>query len=184
MISEWIDLFRRNFLFIVREDATVRNILENKECKVIEKRNGQNVLIGSDVVHNNTILMLCVDQEYRNKGIGSELLSKAEQAVRDAGFEEVTVGAGYDYLMPCVPTSKRYTDAVNERLYEGLDAAASEFLRGFLFMMYSAMNARMNGPIIIPTGGKKIIPAIRPAMEYLTASLEPPVIFVKYGCAT
>lgn len=133
MINEWIDLFRRNFPFIVREDATVRNILENKECKVIEKRNGQNVLIGSAVVHNNTILMLCVDQEYRNKGIGSELLSKAEQAVRDAGFEEVTVGAGYDYLMPGVPTSKRYTDAVNERLYEGLDAAASEFFekRGY-----------------------------------------------------
>ena len=36
MHSEWISLFRRNFPFIVREDATVRRILGNKDCKVIE----------------------------------------------------------------------------------------------------------------------------------------------------
>ncbi len=134
MTNELSFLFRRNFPFIVREEAKVREILENKECIIIEKRNERNDLIGAAVVHSNTILMLCVDKEYRKRGIGSELLNRAEQAIKEAGYEEVTVGAGYDYLMPGVPTNKRYVDAVNERLYEGLDDAASEFFekRGYM----------------------------------------------------
>ena len=127
MINELSSFFRRNFPFIVREEATVRNILENKECKIIEKRNAKAELIGAVVVHDNTILMLCVEKEYRNRGIGSELLSEAEQIIKEAGYEEITVGAGYDYLMPGVPTSKRYVDAVNERLYDGVDDSASNF---------------------------------------------------------
>lgn len=133
MNTELFVLFRRNFPFIIREEFTVRSILENRECKIIEKRNEQNRLIGAAVVHNNTVLMLCVDKEYRNRGIGSELLSEAEHVIREAGYNEVTIGAGYDYLMPGVPTSKKYADAVNECLYEGLDDSASAFFekRGY-----------------------------------------------------
>ena len=133
MHNELISLFRRNFPFIVREEATVRSILGNKDCNIIEKRSDADVLIGAVVIHDNTILMLCVDKEYRNRGIGSELLHKAEKVIKEFGHEEVTVGAGYDYLMPGVPTSKRYTDAVNERLYEGMDETASAFFekRGY-----------------------------------------------------
>jgi len=133
MTKELVLLFRRNFPFVVREEDTVRNILENRECKVIEKRNDKNELIGAVVIHDNSILMLCVDQEYRNRGIGSELLSKAEQSMKEAGYEDITVGAGYDYLMPGVPTSKKYVDAVNERLYQGLDDSVSTFFekRGY-----------------------------------------------------
>lgn len=121
MSNELVSLFRRNFPFIVREETTVREILENKVCKVIEKRNGRNDLIGAAVIHQNTILMLCVDEEYQKCGMGSELLSAAEQVIKEAGYKEVTVGAGYDYLMPGVPTGKRYAAAVNERLYDGVD---------------------------------------------------------------
>lgn len=133
MEKELFDLFKRNFSLIVREEETVHRILLNEENRVIEKRNEQNTLIGATVVHNNTILMLCVDKEYRNQGIGSELLSQAEKTIRAAGHEEVTVGAGEDYLMPGVPTSKKYVDAVNERLYEGLDDSVSSFFekRGY-----------------------------------------------------
>lgn len=133
-MNELVALFRHNFPFIVREEDTVRNILGNKECGSIERRNEKNDLIGAAVVHENTILMLCVEKEYRNQGIGSELLMEAEQRIKDAGYHEVTVGAGYDYLMPGVPTSKRYVDAVNERLYEGLDDSASTFFekRGYI----------------------------------------------------
>lgn len=133
MQSELIALFRRSFPFIVREEATVRNILENEECKLIEKRNDNNALIGVAVVHKNTILMLCVDKAYRNRGIGSELLKEAEEHIKATGCKDVVVGAGYDYLMPGVPTSKRYVDAVNEHLYEGIDETASTFFekRGY-----------------------------------------------------
>ena len=134
MHNELISLFHRNFPFIVREEGTVQGILENNECKVIKKRGERDVLMGAAVVHNNTILMLCVDREYRKQGIGSELLCKAERLIKESGYEEVTVGAGYDYLMPGVPTSKRYADAVNERLYEEADDSASTFFekRGYI----------------------------------------------------
>jgi hypothetical protein len=53
--------------------------------------------------------------------------------IKEAGYDEVIVGVGYDYLMPGVPTSKRYVDAVNERLYKGIDTSASDFFerRGY-----------------------------------------------------
>lgn len=134
MQNELVALFRRNFPFIVREEETARRILEYKECKIIEKRNEQKALIGAAVLHNDTILMLCVDKEYRNRGLGSELLLAAETAIRSAGYEEINVGAGFDYLMPGVPTSKRYYEAVNERLYDGADETASNFFetRGYV----------------------------------------------------
>lgn len=134
MQKELFGLYKRNYPFIVREEATVERILENRECKIIKRCNNRKELIGAAVIHNNTILMLCVDKEYRKTGIGTELLSQAEQAIKAAGYKEVVVGAGYDYLMPGVPTSKRYTDAVNEHLYEGLDDTASAFFakRGYV----------------------------------------------------
>ncbi len=129
MQNELIALFKRNFPFIIREEETVCRILSNTENIIIEKRNGGNNLIGATVIHKNTILMLCVDKEYRNRGIGSELLKEAEQAIKEAGYRDITVGAGFDYLMPGVPTSKKYVDSVNERLYEGLDETASNFFK-------------------------------------------------------
>ncbi len=133
MLEELVALFRRNFPFTVRGEDTVRDILGNENCNIIEKRNDENRLIGAVVTHNSTILMLCVDKEYRNRGIGSELLMAAENAIKEACYTEVTVGAGFDYLTPGVPTSKRYADAVNERLYEELDETESAFFekRGY-----------------------------------------------------
>lgn len=133
MSDELFALYRCNFPFIVREEETVRSILSNEKNKRIEKRNDRNELVGAAVVNANTLLMLCVNKEYRNSGIGSELLKEAEKAVKEAGYEDITVGAGYDYLMPGVPTSKRYVEAVNERLYDGADERASDFFakRGY-----------------------------------------------------
>lgn len=132
-MSELVALFRRNFPFTVREEETVKRILSKEENRVIEKRNEQGELIGAAVIHKSTLMMLCVDGAYRNRGIGTELLHKAEQAIKGAGYDEVTVGAGEDYLTPGVPTAKCYVDAVNERLYEGLDESASTFFekRGY-----------------------------------------------------
>lgn len=101
MTGELIPLFRRNFPFIVREEAKLKSIFENRE--------------------------------YRKQGIGAELLSAAEELIKKAGYEKITVGAGYDYLMPGVPTNKRFVDSVNERLYEGIDDTAAAFFekRGY-----------------------------------------------------
>lgn len=133
MVQELADIFRRNFPLVVRDHASVLRILGNDENIVFEERSAQNTLIGAAVVNKSTILMLCVDQEYRRQGIGSRLLKKAEEAIRGKGFEKINIGCGFDYLTPGVPTSKRYFPAENEELYPELDEAASDFFvhRGY-----------------------------------------------------
>ncbi len=132
MSEELAQAFRRNFPLAVREERTVRAILSDPQNRVIEKREGGR-LVGVSVVRKNAILLLCVEETHRKKGIGGELLERAERCIREQGFHKAVVGAGDDYLTPGVPTSRHYYDAVNERLYPGLDESASAFFekRGY-----------------------------------------------------
>ncbi len=134
MINEIYKLFRKFLPYIIREEETVYSILNNKDNIIIEKRSGENILIGVSVIHKNTIMLLLVAPEYRRQGIGTWLLSESEKAIRAAGYEEVTVGAGEDYITPGIPTSKQYASAVNERLDERVDETASSFFekRGYI----------------------------------------------------
>lgn len=133
MSQELFELYERNFPFIVREKETVLRILQNEGNTAIEQRDEQNKLIGISVINQNTVLLLCVDAEHRNKGIGTKLLAMSEEAVRAGGYDKIVIGNGFDYIMPGVPTSKRYVDAENEELYPGLDETASDFFakRGY-----------------------------------------------------
>lgn len=133
MLSELYQIFRRNFPFIVRDEATALRILGHEGNKVLEKRNPQGELIGAAVVNDHTLLMLCVDAPYRRQGLGEELLALSERAVRDGGHDEITVGVGFDYLMPGVPTSRPYFATEEPRLCDGLTDAAARFFeaRGY-----------------------------------------------------
>ena len=133
MLKEVLEIFLRNFPFIVRNEKTVQDILEHQENKVIDKRNEQNELIGVSIVNQNVILLLCVDEKYRNRGIGSELLAISENMIKEEGFNEIIVGAGFDYLMPGVPTTKRFYESESENLYRNIDDKASTFFarRGY-----------------------------------------------------
>lgn len=124
------ELYKRNFPFTVRSRDDVMRILGGAEL-FTESVGGK--LAGAAAVSGGTVLMLCTDKEYRRRGIGSRLLLTAEEAVRRNGFAEVTVGKGEDYIVPGVPTSKRYFPAVNEGLYEGLDESVGVFFekRGY-----------------------------------------------------
>lgn len=133
MMDELFEIYKRNFPFIVRGKATVYDILRNANNIIIDRRNDKGELIGVSIINGNTILLLCVDQKYRSQGIGSELLTISESTIRDNGHNEVVVGAGVDYLMPGVPTCKRYFPSVNEKLYHNIDEVACEFFtkRGY-----------------------------------------------------
>ena len=128
------ELFRRTLPFIVRDEETALRIIGNKENKIIEERNTENQVIGVSVIHKNTILLLCVEESYRNQGIGSRLLKESEEEIMSAGYDEVTVGVGEDYLMPGVPTSKRYVPSENEYLDKDVNEDASRFFekRGYV----------------------------------------------------
>lgn len=132
-MQEYLEIFQRNFPFIVREEDSILHILKNENNRFIGKRDENGRLIGLSVVNQNTILLLCVDQEYRKQGIGTGLLAESESIIREAGFAEIVVGVGFSYLMPGVPTSRRYFDAVNEALDPSLDESASDFFtkRGY-----------------------------------------------------
>lgn len=134
VINEIYELFRRSLPYVIREEETVRGIVGNKENRIIEKRNEENRLIGVSVIHKNAIMLLLVAPEYRRQGIGSLLLEESEKAICEAGYEEVTVGLGEDYITPGIPTSKRYAPAVNENLDERVDEIASQFFekRGYV----------------------------------------------------
>lgn len=133
MNHEIYHMFKRNFPFVNREEKTAINIINNENNIIFEKRNSNKELIGCAIVNNNTILLLVVDEKYRNKGFGSELLKQCEDAVIKNGYDKVVLGVGFDYLMPGVPTSKKYTESLHENLSPKVNDRASTFFerRGY-----------------------------------------------------
>lgn len=133
MIQELYELYERNCPLIVRARDTVLRILGNEGNRIIERRDEGNHLIGASVVNQNAVLLLCVDAQHRNRGIGSELLELSENTVKADGYDRIVIGNGFDYITPGVPTSRRYFEAENEELYPGLDEKASVFFtkRGY-----------------------------------------------------
>lgn len=114
-MSRYYEMFRRNFPFIVRDEREALEIINNPENRIIEVNNDSGKLIGVSIIHKNTILMLCVDEEYRNKGIGNKLLSDSEKYIIGKGYDKVSIGAGDNYLMPGIPMA---TKPYNEQLKE------------------------------------------------------------------
>lgn len=133
MQNQILELFKRSFPYIIRDDETVLNILSNESNKIIAKTDMQNKLIAVSVINKNSILLFCVDEEYRNQGIGTDLLRDSEEFIKSAGYDEIIIGEGFDYIMPGVPTSKRYFESVNENLHPRVDSVADDFFtkRGY-----------------------------------------------------
>ena len=132
-MEEIFDIYKRNFPYINREEKTIREIINNKDNIVFERREDNN-LIGCVIVNKNTILLLVVDEEYRNKGIGSSLLEECENIIINNGYNNIVLGVGFDYLMPGVPTSKKYVSSVHENLDPMVNDDASTFFekRGYI----------------------------------------------------
>ena len=136
MRHDLYEMFKKNFPFIVRENITALNLLSDPDNKVIEKRNEYGELIGVSVINKNTIYMLCVNKEYRHKGIGTQLLKKSEDYVLSEKYDEVKIGAGDSYLMPGIPMkTKPYNEKLNEdKIYSNVTDDANDFFtkRGYI----------------------------------------------------
>jgi len=128
-MQEYIALFNRNFPFCVREESVVLDLLAQNHR--IEKRTADGVLMGAVWVEDNNILALCVDREYRNRGIGSALLAEAEAFARENGYDSITAGAGKHYLMPGIPSDVPIMaeSLQPDDVYEGMDAGGVAFFR-------------------------------------------------------
>lgn len=106
-------------------------MLADPRCLAFYERDAFGAPVAAAVVLNDTILLICVDEAYRGKGLGSRLLAKCEDAIRASGYAAASIGAGEDYLAPGIPTSvKPYPETLApERLYAGLNDDACAFFR-------------------------------------------------------
>ena len=132
-IDEILRKFRENFPFVSREEEALAEVIGHEGNILFARRNPDGKLIACAMVNGQTILLLVVDQDYRGQGIGSELLSECEDAIRRNGFNRAILGVGFNYLMPGVPTSKRWAPSVHERLDPLVNTLASDFFehRGY-----------------------------------------------------
>ena len=130
------EMFKKNFPFIIRENNTALSLLSDSNNKIIEKKNENDELIGVSVINKNTIYMLCVNENYRNNGIGSKLLKESEDYILSKGYKEIIIGVGDSYLMPGIPMrSQPYTERLNEaKIYDNVNDEANLFFtkRGYI----------------------------------------------------
>lgn len=103
MNKEIYDIYKRNFPDNIRNVEIEKLILFNKDNHFIIKRNSNGDLCGISIINGNTVLLLCVDSEYGNRGIGSYLLDESEDYIMNNGYNKMNIGEGFDYLTPGVP---------------------------------------------------------------------------------
>lgn len=67
-------------------------------CESIEHEDGGFVLF-----KGNELRLVCVSEKYRRQGIGSELIRRAEERIRENGFDKITAGGFSSGLFIGVP---------------------------------------------------------------------------------
>lgn len=140
MVDTLFSIFNACFPTAVRDPDHVKNVLSAPDNTVFtHSENGHSVngkVVGALVLHKNTVYMLAVLPDYRGRGIGSDLLTQAENAAKKAGYDTIRVGAGDTYLMPGVPSSEMlYKETLQpDRIDAGLDTRAVAFFmhRGYV----------------------------------------------------
>ena len=133
MPDEIYALFRELFPYVNRAKEKVLAILSHPGTVIFEERKDGGELVGCAVVHGQTVLLLMVREDCRGHGMGSRLLERCERTIREAGYDRAVLGVGFDYIMPGVPTSRRYAGSVHERLHPAVNTMASDFFerRGY-----------------------------------------------------
>ena len=128
-MKEYYKMFKELFPYINREEGKHFEIICNENNEFFEEKTEDGKLVGFAIVNKNTILLLIVDKNYSNQGIGTKLLDKCEQSIISRGYDKVILGVGFDYLMPGVPTSEKYTNSCHENLDSLVNDNASSFFK-------------------------------------------------------
>lgn len=128
-MKKYYKMFKELFPYINREEGKHFEIICNENNEFFEEKTEDGKLVGFAIVNKNTILLLIVDKSYRNQGIGTKLLDKCEQSIISKGYDKVILGVGFDYLMPGVPTSEKYTNSCHENLDSLVNDNASSFFK-------------------------------------------------------
>jgi hypothetical protein len=96
------ELYNDSFdLIKMTKDNFVKRLFWNTIPKIYFLAELNNNIIGYLILVNNSILLIIVDEMYRNNGIGGGLLRRAEQEIRTK-FDKINLTAP-DYFLCGVP---------------------------------------------------------------------------------
>ncbi|MBQ8825815.1 MAG: GNAT family N-acetyltransferase [Oscillospiraceae bacterium] len=85
------EIFRICFPVLKLSEEQFDKLLNRSSCKQItEYQNGE--LAGFAYIYRNCLRLICVHPEFQGKGIGSNILRKAEELVKNAGYSGITAG--------------------------------------------------------------------------------------------
>jgi len=94
-------LYNNSFdLLKVSEVNFKKRLLENKYNKIYFLAETENAIIGYLIMVNNSIVLLIVDEPYRNKGVGSQLLSNGELEIKGK-YDQINLFAPDFFLCGC-----------------------------------------------------------------------------------
>jgi len=99
MSDEIFSLYKNCFSYYSQNDTIVNKIIANPNNHILTYLVNQKI-VGVSVINKNVIYLLCVDKNYRNRGIGNKLLEDSEKYIHIEGYNEVLIGAGEDYIFP------------------------------------------------------------------------------------
>ena len=102
MNSALYDLYAECFPNYPIREALFYSLLVPEKAHILCKRAGSRQ-IGFSVIHGNSVSLLCVAEDYRNRGIGTELLELSEEYIAGTGADRVILGRGSHYLLQGVP---------------------------------------------------------------------------------
>lgn len=101
-MREYYELYMRCFPDYPTTPENFSTLLRPELAHIIERREDGR-LLGYALVHDGSIPVLCVDEAYRGRGIGSGLLEECEGYIRSRGVRKITLGCGPHYLLQGVP---------------------------------------------------------------------------------
>ncbi len=109
LISSLLNIYNSSVPFLQTDLNTFEKRLDLKGDSTcfIEEMDG--IPVGFTVVNQNGILALCVLPQYRNKGIGTKLLHKAENQIKKQGYKHIVLGlSNKTYLCQGIPYNNDY----------------------------------------------------------------------------
>jgi len=94
-------LYNNSFdLLKISRDNFEKRLLENNYTKIYFLAEINIDIIGYLIIVNNSIVLLIVDESYRNKGVGTKLLSKGEQEIK-VNYDQINLVAPDFFLCGC-----------------------------------------------------------------------------------
>lgn len=119
------ELFLSCFPDLAMGQETFFKLLDAENCEIFTHyENGRPV--GFSAVHNNCIRLICVEPEFRGKGIGGKLLRKSEEAIAAGGSDLAVLGGNDSGLFIGAVTPEEQWNDMHCKFFEDHGYKASD----------------------------------------------------------